>query len=676
MGRLGETRYWYQTNLLMLERVRSFIYNSLNNTAKERFFVQHNPTLNEIYFCYLSGDALVNFPNANRCNRAAVYNYRNNTWSFMDLPNVSSGTVANINSIVTYAGATGLEYDLTGGTYYAQEDSFDKISEESLAKVGKTLELFVYNVSAGLKSEKMLKEPYGINEEKYKAWAPQDGSIRTDASEYGTLNITAPTTIDRRMFFVHDQLNIGQASTNRNEDKTIILRNCSFVSGSVEHDFNADISSGVLLDNCSFIFNNKGRGIRVNSGKRQNSLDMEGDNIILKSILIHNSPGFAAFLRVTNFSLTAGLVSGSENGGLNFMNSTAKISLLRTENNNEFAVRALGKSKLTITDSQFLDTNLGEVCSNCGPPPTAPAVEAQSSELTIISSLFKENHVGVKLQNSKASIQQSWFITSGKAIDSAESELVLVENTLRGNENGVVSDHSTLIAENNSFRNHSRAITLISSTEDSTPFITNNHFFSNIYGISLWSSTGNIRENNFTDSEYGISLNSPKNVTIAHNELWKSQKGVYVTSMFKKDYPYLLNISSNSFHETQGDGITFLGAIDPWLASNTFHSRPPGARDVVQQWRLDILVLNESVGTTIELKQNETLVEEFTLKSGENFRALIVDEYWTVDDARTETSSYTITVTKPTVGGGGGIETKIEEVAVDTHVELIVEFQN
>jgi hypothetical protein len=108
------------------ERVRSFIYNSLNNTAKERFFVQHNPTLNEIYFCYLSGDALVNFPNANRCNRAAVYNYRNNTWSFMDLPNVSSGTVANINSIVTYAGATGLEYDLTGGTYYAQEDSFDR----------------------------------------------------------------------------------------------------------------------------------------------------------------------------------------------------------------------------------------------------------------------------------------------------------------------------------------------------------------------------------------------------------------------------------------------------------------------------------------------------------------------------------------------------------------------
>ena len=108
------------------ERVRQFIYTGLNNTAKERFFVQHNPTLNEIYFCYLSGDNLVNFPDANRCNRAATYNYRNNTWSFMDLPNVSSGTVANVNSIVTYATATDLTYALTGGTYYAQEDSFDR----------------------------------------------------------------------------------------------------------------------------------------------------------------------------------------------------------------------------------------------------------------------------------------------------------------------------------------------------------------------------------------------------------------------------------------------------------------------------------------------------------------------------------------------------------------------
>ena len=65
------------------------------------------------------------FPNADRCNRAAVYNYRNNSWSFMDLPNVSSGTVANVNSVATYA-TSATTYALTGGTYYQQEDSFDR----------------------------------------------------------------------------------------------------------------------------------------------------------------------------------------------------------------------------------------------------------------------------------------------------------------------------------------------------------------------------------------------------------------------------------------------------------------------------------------------------------------------------------------------------------------------
>jgi len=117
------------------ERVRTFIYSGLNNTAKDKFFIQHNPVLNEIYFCYQSGDALVSFVNAGRCNRSATFNYRNNTWSFMDLPNVSSGTVANINSVNTYATATNLTYALTGGTYYGQQDSFDRhtllISETS-----------------------------------------------------------------------------------------------------------------------------------------------------------------------------------------------------------------------------------------------------------------------------------------------------------------------------------------------------------------------------------------------------------------------------------------------------------------------------------------------------------------------------------------------------------------
>ena len=130
------------------ERTKNFIYGALNNSAADLCFVQHNPTLNEIYFCYQSGDQYVQFPNADRCNRAAVYNYRRDTWSFMDLPNVSSGTVASVNSASTYGASTGT-YALTGGTYYQQTDSFDKHT----IMVGETL------TADGITSDKI----YGID---------------------------------------------------------------------------------------------------------------------------------------------------------------------------------------------------------------------------------------------------------------------------------------------------------------------------------------------------------------------------------------------------------------------------------------------------------------------------------------------------------------------------------
>ena len=67
----------------------------------------------------------------------------------MDLPNVSSGTVANVNTINTYASSTGLTYALSGGTYYQQQDSFNRHS----LMVGETL------TADGITSDKL----YGID---------------------------------------------------------------------------------------------------------------------------------------------------------------------------------------------------------------------------------------------------------------------------------------------------------------------------------------------------------------------------------------------------------------------------------------------------------------------------------------------------------------------------------
>lgn len=130
------------------ERVKNFVFQNLNNQASDVCFVQYNPTLNEIMFCFQSGDALTAFPNANRCNRAAVFNTRNQTWSFMDLPNVSSGSVANINSTSTFASVTGT-FALTGGSFYSQTNSFDRHT----LMVGETL------TADGITSDKI----YGLD---------------------------------------------------------------------------------------------------------------------------------------------------------------------------------------------------------------------------------------------------------------------------------------------------------------------------------------------------------------------------------------------------------------------------------------------------------------------------------------------------------------------------------
>lgn len=132
-------------------RVRKFIYDSLNLSASTVCFTALNEELNEVYFCFQSGDADASFPNANRCNRAAVYNYRSNTWSFMDLPNVSSSAMMNLNSVLAYSSprAATLQYDEAGGSYFDQQDS----QNSHLVMVGED------NSTDGITSDKL----YGID---------------------------------------------------------------------------------------------------------------------------------------------------------------------------------------------------------------------------------------------------------------------------------------------------------------------------------------------------------------------------------------------------------------------------------------------------------------------------------------------------------------------------------
>lgn len=106
------------------EKVKQYVFSGLNSARTDRCFVQHNPELEEIYFCYSSGDDMAEFTSGDRCNRAAVYNYKNATWSFLDMPNVSSSTQGTVDSTETYATVVG-SYATIGGSYFSQEAQFN-----------------------------------------------------------------------------------------------------------------------------------------------------------------------------------------------------------------------------------------------------------------------------------------------------------------------------------------------------------------------------------------------------------------------------------------------------------------------------------------------------------------------------------------------------------------------
>jgi len=190
------------------ERVRRFIFDNLNVQNNELCFVQHNPNLNEIYFCYKSGDSSVNFPNATRCNRAAVYNYTNNTWSFMDIPNVSSATNANVDTVLTYNNASNA-YNVIGGTYYDQEDSYNR----------QTLFVGEDNTTDGLTSDKL----YGLDlaDEGSMAFALDTEATKAPIIERTGIDLDE-TDISLSQYKVIKKL-YPQINTN-NTDKTIVFQ--------------------------------------------------------------------------------------------------------------------------------------------------------------------------------------------------------------------------------------------------------------------------------------------------------------------------------------------------------------------------------------------------------------------------------------------------------------------
>jgi hypothetical protein len=104
------------------QRVRNYIFRNIDLLKKNKAFVYHNEATHEIWFCHnsKSDDCFYTGNDCTYNNCAAVYNYTDNTWTFYDLPNVSSMSASTLDESTTWS-ATTLTWDNAGGSWSDQE---------------------------------------------------------------------------------------------------------------------------------------------------------------------------------------------------------------------------------------------------------------------------------------------------------------------------------------------------------------------------------------------------------------------------------------------------------------------------------------------------------------------------------------------------------------------------
>lgn len=82
------------------------MFSEIDYSKAARCFVYHDKNEHEIVFCYPTTDAQWPSQALSGCNRAAVFNYDFNTWTFIDLPSVVATSVASLDASKTWESFT------------------------------------------------------------------------------------------------------------------------------------------------------------------------------------------------------------------------------------------------------------------------------------------------------------------------------------------------------------------------------------------------------------------------------------------------------------------------------------------------------------------------------------------------------------------------------------------
>lgn len=161
-----------QKKSISLGRVREFVFRTIDRRFMDRCFVTHNSLLNEVLFCYVTEDDLIEFRPNQGCNRAVAYNYLHDTWTIYDLPHVFSAGNATLNTGLTFERSGTVTYQTMGGSYLDKEDPYKK----NLVMVG------------------MADSRYGIGNRLYVFEPYESGNVSLPVDTYATAPIKLEKT--------------------------------------------------------------------------------------------------------------------------------------------------------------------------------------------------------------------------------------------------------------------------------------------------------------------------------------------------------------------------------------------------------------------------------------------------------------------------------------------------
>lgn len=110
----------YEVQSICDGRTRKRIFDNMERAKRKRFYLVKVTNRSEVWFCYCTSHPETRWKSTVYPNEAAVWNYLNNTWSFIDLPNVGFGCIADfVQGSATYDGSAGTSFDSEEGSWDA-----------------------------------------------------------------------------------------------------------------------------------------------------------------------------------------------------------------------------------------------------------------------------------------------------------------------------------------------------------------------------------------------------------------------------------------------------------------------------------------------------------------------------------------------------------------------------